>query len=106
PTTAPLATTSKSSSFHSPDGRLAEARLRISWLIVSVAAHRLRRECRLHRAQKRPSQKRLDPPPKQRLRRTAIGGRAEQGRVSWHPFLPRFERGSDQAAPPSASRWP
>ena len=32
PTTAPLASTSKSSSFHSPDGREADARLRTSWV--------------------------------------------------------------------------
>jgi hypothetical protein len=30
PTTTPSTSTSKSSSFHSPDGRLAEARLRIN----------------------------------------------------------------------------
>jgi hypothetical protein len=35
PTTRPSASTSKSSSFHSPDGRLAEARLRISWPILA-----------------------------------------------------------------------
>src|SRR6266700_1268002 len=34
PTTAPSASTSKSSSFHSPDGREAEARLRTRRVIV------------------------------------------------------------------------
>src|SRR5262245_53977984 len=36
PTTNPSASTSKSSSFHSPEGRLAEARLRISWSISAL----------------------------------------------------------------------
>src|SRR6516225_1725528 len=45
PTTSPSANTSKSSSFHWPDGRLSAARFRISWSIsaplpVGRAEHR------------------------------------------------------------------
>src|SRR5262245_49643911 len=67
---------------------------------VSAAAQRPRRASRLHRGQKTSSQKRLDPPPKQRMRRTATGGRAKRGRASWRPFPLPIRRGSDQAAPP------
>jgi hypothetical protein len=38
PTTAPSTSTSKSSSFHSPDGRETDARLRISWGIGGARA--------------------------------------------------------------------
>jgi len=66
---------------------------------VSAAAHRPRRPSRLHRAQKRPSQKRLDDPPKRRLRRTATPRRAKRGRATWRPFPLPIRRGSDKAAP-------
>jgi hypothetical protein len=66
---------------------------------VSAAAYRPRRTSRLHRAQKTPSQKRLDPPPKQRLRRTAIGRRAKRRRATWHSFPPPIRKGQRPGCP-------
>src|SRR5262245_59204002 len=66
---------------------------------VSAAAYRLRRASRLHRGQKTPSQKRLDPPPKQRRRRTATGRRAKQGRASWRPFPLPIRKGQRPSCP-------
>src|SRR4051794_7984451 len=44
PTTTPSASTSKSFSFHSPDGREAEARFRISWSMSAPAPRGCRAE--------------------------------------------------------------
>src|SRR5438477_13129783 len=59
---------------------------------LSAAVHTLRRQSRLHRAQKRASRQHHGPPPKQILRRAPTAQRVKQDRVPWRPFpAPPFE---------------